>query len=112
MTLPNFLIIGAARSGTTALYRYLGEHPQVYVSPVKEPAFLAFEGQSCHFYWADGVDRNGTLSTNIREYEMLFQGVTDEQAIGEASTDYLYNPTLMVPQHIKRYIPVRNSSHV
>jgi len=46
MTMPNFLIIGAARTGTTALYQYLRQHPQIYMSPMKEPRFFALEGES------------------------------------------------------------------
>ena len=43
MTLPNFLLMGAGKSGTTWLY-YLEQHPEVYMSPIKEPNFFAFEG--------------------------------------------------------------------
>jgi hypothetical protein len=32
--LPNFLLIGAAKSGTTSLYRYLGQHPEIFMSPI------------------------------------------------------------------------------
>jgi hypothetical protein len=39
MTLPNFLIIGAAKSGTTSLYHYLGQHPDIFMSPIKEPNY-------------------------------------------------------------------------
>lgn len=39
--LPNFLVIGAPRSGTTSLYEYLRAHPDIYMSPVKEPDFFA-----------------------------------------------------------------------
>ena len=49
MTLPNFLIIGAAKAGTSALYAYLAQHPEVYLSPTKEPNFFAFEGLSLRF---------------------------------------------------------------
>ncbi|MEO2068329.1 MAG: sulfotransferase, partial [Desulfurobacteriaceae bacterium] len=38
--LPNFLIVGAAKSGTTSLYHYLKEHPEIYMSSVKEPKFI------------------------------------------------------------------------
>ena len=47
--MPDFLIIGAAKSGTTSLYRYLGQHPDVFVSPVKEPNFFAFAGEEVNF---------------------------------------------------------------
>ena len=36
--LPNFFIVGAGKAGTTSLYEYLRQHPQIYMSPVKEPA--------------------------------------------------------------------------
>ena len=40
-SVPNFFIVGAAKSGTTAVARYLEEHPQVYMSPIKEPSYFA-----------------------------------------------------------------------
>ena len=49
MTMPNFLIIGAMKAGTTALYSYLKQHPEIYMSPVKEPNFFAFEGERMNF---------------------------------------------------------------
>ena len=49
MTLPNFFVIGAGKSGTTSLWRYLEQHPEVYMSPIKEPNFFAFEGREPDF---------------------------------------------------------------
>lgn len=46
MQMPNFLIIGAAKAGTSALYQYLKQHPQIYMSSVKEPAFFAVEDEN------------------------------------------------------------------
>ena len=43
MNLPNFLIIGTAKGGTTSLYHYLAQHPDIYMSPTKEPRFFAPE---------------------------------------------------------------------
>ena len=40
LLLPNFFIVGAARSGTTSLYTYLNQHPDVYMSYVKEPGYF------------------------------------------------------------------------
>lgn len=40
MKLPNFLVIGVQKAGTTSIYSYLKKHPQVYMSPVKETNFL------------------------------------------------------------------------
>ena len=38
---PNFFIVGAAKSGTSSVARYLAEHPQVFMSPIKEPSYFA-----------------------------------------------------------------------
>lgn len=99
--LPNFLIIGAAKSGTTSLYHYLRQHPQVYLSPVKEPAFLAFGESDPHF---DGPGDMQLISiTNLEDYQKLFTGGAHKKAIGEASVVYLYNP--QTPERIRQIIP-------
>ena len=41
--LPNFFIVGAPKAGSTSLYYYLDQHPQIYMSPIKEPCFFAPE---------------------------------------------------------------------
>jgi hypothetical protein len=46
MTMPNFFIVGAQKAGTTSLYHYLNQHPQVYMSPIKEPFFFDHEMDS------------------------------------------------------------------
>jgi Sulfotransferase family len=81
MLLPNFLVIGAAKAGTTSLYHYLPAHPQIYMSPVKEPGYFCREERS----------RNASIRTR-RAYERLFEGVTSQCAVGEASTPYLQDP--------------------
>ncbi|MEB3230035.1 MAG: sulfotransferase [Leptolyngbyaceae bacterium] len=95
MTLPNFLIIGAMKAGTTSLYRYLKQHPQVFMSPVKEPNFFALEGEV--------LDDPRVTVTDLPSYQGLFTGVTDEVAIGEASVRYLYSPKAAARIH--HYIP-------
>lgn len=89
MTLPNFLIIGAAKAGSTSLYNYLKQHPQIFMSSVKEPRYFASEYYTTYFkksyrhsYSQDGMSR--------QDYEALFDNVRDEIAIGEASTEYLF----------------------
>lgn len=78
MKKPNFFIIGAPKCGTTSLATWLADHPEIYMSPVKEPGFFSADlGQ-------DKLTR--------REYEMLFRDAPDEsKAIGEASTSYLFS---------------------
>jgi hypothetical protein len=90
--LPNFVIIGAAKAGTTALYWYLADHPQVFMSPVKETNYFAF-----------GLDHEGNLLYGDPElhrfpvrsfaaYEELFSGAEGAVAVGEASPIYLECP--------------------
>jgi hypothetical protein len=97
VTMPNFLIVGAQKAGTTSLYYYLKQHPQVYMSPRKEPHF--FEGMHWDFY---RPGRTTLPVTDLADYQALFEGVTDEKAIGEASASYLYSPK--APALIKRSI--------
>jgi len=101
MTLPNFLIIGAAKSGTSSLYYYLKQHPQIYMSPVKEPHYFSFDSQT-KMTKGPG-DTIPDAITDLQEYTNLFNGVKNEKAIGEASTSYLYR--VEAPERIKATIP-------
>lgn len=103
MTMPNFLIIGAAKSGTTSLYHYLKQHPQIYMSPIKEPRFFAFDGMKVDFCGPRDENLNRGTITEIEAYRALFQAVSNELAIGEASPIYIYNSR--APGRIKHYIP-------
>lgn len=102
MTMPNFLVIGAAKAGTTSLYRYLKQHPQIFMSPHKEPRFFALEGQSLDFKGPGDMTRFN-FCTDITAYQSLFERVTNEQAIGEVSPWYLYVPQSV--ERIKHHIP-------
>ena len=92
MTMPNFLLIGAAKSGTTSLYHYLRQHPQVYMSPIKGPRFFAFQGGEPDFRGPGDLKMVSQLITDIEGYRSLFAGVSGEKAVGEASAWYLYVP--------------------
>src|SRR4026208_1744014 len=75
MSLPNFLIIGAAKAGPNALYHYPRQHPQVYMSPWKEPKFFAFESEAdLGFRAANGKDApvNASVILDQGEDERLF----------------------------------------
>ena len=101
--LPNFLIVGAQKSGTTALAYYLSQHPEIYMSPVKEPGFFAFEGQSPNFSGPEDHQSFRLVTTDLNQYQQLFTGVRSEKAVGEASTWYLCHPD--APNRIRHYIP-------
>jgi hypothetical protein len=100
--MPNFLIIGAAKGGTTSIYEYLKQHPQVFMSKVKEPSFYPLEGQKL-ILGGPGIMPTRPWVTNLAEYEALFDDVTTETAVGEASVMYLYHPK--TPAGIYRHAP-------
>ena len=103
MTMPNFLIIGAAKAGTTSLAQYLKQHPQVYISPVKEPYFFSLEGQKRDFQGPGDPETFAKAVTNLEDYQNLFAGVAGEVAIGEASVSYLHTP--LAAKRIYKYLP-------
>lgn len=99
--LPNFLIIGVQKAGTTSIYNYLKQHPQVYMSPVKETNFLERDWQLVASEIKDKYPK-GIFSEE--KYFHLFENVKDEIAIGEASPNYLFHYNLSIPQILK-YVP-------
>lgn len=91
--LPNFFLVGASKAGTTSLYAYLAQHPDVFMCPVKEPNYFAFAGQEMAFRGPEDDRRiNRNTVTDLAAYRALFEGVRGERAIGEASHWYLYHP--------------------
>jgi hypothetical protein len=70
---PNFLIVGAAKSGTTSLHHYLNQHPQIFMSKMKEPTYFVNDY---------GVE-------NWTDYLELFKDAAGKRAVGESSTLYL-----------------------
>jgi len=97
MTLPNFFIIGAAKSGTSSLYMYLKQHPEIYMSPVKEPHYFSFDDET-KLTKGPGDPINKAI-TDFNQYQALFDKVSCEKAIGEASTSYLYRPEAPIRIH-------------
>lgn len=91
--LPDFLIVGAAKSGTTSLYRYLSDHPDIFMPPeCKEPRYFVSERfrtfrAECNRYEAQVRART---VYDIDAYRALFQNAGSTKAAGEASVAYLY----------------------
>ena len=101
---PNFLIVGAARSGTSSLYEYMKQHPEVYFSENKEPMFFSFYQQNVDFKGpGDNLELNRKSVTDPEAYKALFRDARQAKAIGEASANYLYSRT--AADNIKRFIP-------
>lgn len=107
MKCPNFFIIGAAKAGTSSLGAYLNQHPEIYISPIKEPHFFSADIRKADFR----SDYRERASFDVKaylkrdplpqihiahidehsQYLELFREVTNENAIGELSTGYLYS---------------------
>jgi len=86
---PNFFVIGAGKSGTTSLYHYLKQHPQIFMSPVKEPKYFALAGHDLDFKGPGDSRIVPDTTTTESAYLALFEGAGDEPVVGEASTIYL-----------------------
>ena len=92
MTLPNFVIIGAAKGGTTSLYWYLAEHPEVFMSPVKETNFFAWNLDAGGKLLYGDPDVHRFPVKSMEAYEALFAEAGKAKAVGEASPLYLEAP--------------------
>ena len=83
MTLPNFLIIGAAKSGTTALHNFLSQHPEIFMSEVKELRYFSYLSSPPPLGLPKKYIHTGVI--NLDEYKMHFSKVNTEKIIGEPS---------------------------
>jgi hypothetical protein len=103
--LPTFIVIGVAKGGTTSIYRYLDQHPDVFMCPDKGPNFFGYE-DARNWQWHEEGEppllRHFKVAT-LEEYEALFAGVADERAVGEVSPQYFRCPT--AARRIQEVIP-------
>ena len=87
---PNLFIIGAAKCGTTSMYNWLRNHPDVFMSPVKEPLYYCTD-----FEWRNVKDKE--------VYDSLFKGANyKHKAVGEASASY-YLSDVAIPKIEEKY---------
>jgi len=91
LRLPDFLIIGAGRCGTTSLSKYLAAHPQVYLPSKLRP--------EPHFFMKQAEYEKGLAYYSHR----YFEGVPDDVRAGEKSVSYLFQP--YVPDRIRTHLP-------
>ncbi|SFG22561.1 Sulfotransferase domain-containing protein [Desulfotomaculum arcticum] len=89
--MPNLFIVGAAKAGTTSLYKYLSQHPGVYMSRIKEPNFFSQARSRRQVVWDES------------RYYALFKGARDYSIVGEASPSYLWDKNS--PHRIKEANP-------
>jgi Sulfotransferase family len=79
---PDFFVVGHAKSGTTALYAMLSQHPQLFLG-IKEPRYFATE---LHFR-----DRPGDTPKTLADYKAWFAAAAPDQLVGDVSPDYLWS---------------------
>ena len=86
MPLPNFLIIGTRKAGTTSLYHYLHQHPEIYMTPEKGTRYFLYDNEQ------ERKIKNLRART-LAEYSDLFNGAEKKnaKAIGEVSPTYMYS---------------------
>jgi Sulfotransferase domain len=87
VALPDFLLVGAAKSATTSLYHYLCQHPGIRMTSLKENWFFSFRDNPPR-YASPGVLSH--VVSSVEEYVKLFAGAGPEQKLGDASPSYLY----------------------
>lgn len=100
--MPHFLIIGVARSGTTALHSYLRQSPQVFMPWLKEPNFFAYRDKALAVQ-GPGADFINNSVTRLADYQALFAEAPPGAICGEASPLYLYEPD--APRNIRELVP-------
>lgn len=86
---PDFVIAGAPKCGTTAIYKTLQQHPQIFLPSIKEPHYFAFE-----------LMRRRAVETDA-DYDNLFRRASVEQLCGDGSVMYL-SSTEAIPALIRR----------
>jgi Sulfotransferase family len=96
--IPDFFIVGHAKSGTTALYEMLKQHPQIFMPDYKggagkEPWFFSNDNPHPQTSGERSIAFTGRGARTMDEYLSLFAGAKPEQRMGEASTSYLWSRT-------------------
>jgi hypothetical protein len=114
MPKPNFFLVGAPKASTTSLFHQLRQHPEIYMSPIKEPCYFSFEVRPENFAPEQRVRAlrvieetrarlrgpldlatqpvSGGIVTEWDDYLRLFSAATEQRAIGEASVGYMVSP--------------------
>jgi hypothetical protein len=120
MNIPNFFIIGVVKGGTTSLYNYLLQHPDIYFSPIKETNFFARHNINetnlikeyaldikidLKKYFTNGMKEVIHIAhiKSIKDYEFLFSKANSQKIIGEISNSYSIC-SKAIPE-IKKYNP-------
>ena len=96
---PNFLLVAPQKSGTSSISKYLNEHPEIFVSRVKEPFYFTSEIM-------ENISKEDPMLKSIMNYAhfdkikyfKLFDDAENEKWLGEASVNYLYYYKHAIPK--------------
>lgn len=101
VNLPDFMLVGAAKSGTTTLYRILAGHPELFFPPSeKEPFYFCFAGEEPRTLNEASKDR---VVWQTPDYLELYRSAPSGALCGDASTSYLYKHDVVIPHMKKLY---------
>jgi sulfotransferase family protein len=106
MKLPDFVVVGAAKSGTISLYHYLRQHPSIFMCPINECNFFALEHADWQAEYRSPVDRlylHQHCTKTLESYRDLFKEAVSHQVIGESSPLYLFSEK--AAERIHHHIP-------
>jgi hypothetical protein len=103
--LPDFIIIGANKAGTTSIANYLSQHPEIRISAVKEPMFFSSDPTKISAEKNQATLKKPYFTATLNEYSSMFENYASTiKCFGEASTSYLANPFL-TSKLIRKIVP-------
>lgn len=112
---PNFVIAGAAKSGTSFLASALNEHPDIFLPARKEASYFAFADGPAQFTGPGDEILNRMVVSDVDRYRGLFRDAGSRPAVGEASVVYLARPesfarmrSILGPGGVKAVVLLRN----
>lgn len=96
--LPDFLIVGAAKSGTTSIHHYLNEFEDISLPSPKEPKYITSKFLNLPFKGLGDKVVNESIIKSYEDYCGLFKNSNEDQLIGDASADNLYYYKQAIPE--------------
>ncbi|WP_417477349.1 sulfotransferase family protein [Maricaulis sp.] len=93
---PDFLVIGAPKSGTTSLYHYLRQHPDIFLSPTRKEGRFFSDIWKGEVYWP--AFYHFDAPTSAADYQALFATRRHETHAGDVSPDYIAYADIAAPQ--------------